>query len=214
MKCFDEAINLNPSEVLYYSNKAAAFIELSELDKALESINKAVEIIDGGNCKDGERKAKIWARKASVLTKQQNFDEAINLYERSLVEDNKPNVKDELLKVKTLKKTAEAKAYINPEIAEKHCEEGNRLFKEGKFPEALKEYEEAIRRDPNVAKYHSNLGTTYIKLMEFVRARDVLDKALSIDPNYVKAWAKKGDCHYYLKEYHKALEAYEKGLKV
>jgi len=41
----------------------------------------------------------------------------------------------------------------------------------GKFPDALKEYEEAVRRNPDVAKYYSNIGQVYIKLMEFQRAK-------------------------------------------
>jgi hypothetical protein len=36
---------------------------------------------------------------------------------------------------------------------------------------ALKEYEEAIKRNPSCAKYYSNLGTVYIKLMEWPRAK-------------------------------------------
>lgn len=35
----------------------------------------------------------------------------------------------------------------------------------GKFPQALTEYEEAIKRNPDVAKYHSNMGTVYVKLI-------------------------------------------------
>jgi stress-induced-phosphoprotein 1 len=103
--------------VLYYSNKTAALIEQGELDTALECINQALEICNSGSCKEFDKRAKIFARKASVLTKQQKFDEAIQLYERSLVEDSKPGVKDELIKVRKLKKDAEARAYINPEIA-------------------------------------------------------------------------------------------------
>ena len=34
-----------------------------------------------------------------------------------------------------------------------------------KFPQALKEYEEAIKRNPEVAKYYSNMGTALVKLM-------------------------------------------------
>lgn len=86
---------------------------------------------ENGTCKDFEKRGKVFARKASILTKQEKVDEAIAFYERSLIEDGKPAIKDELLKVKKLKKDLEVKAYINPELAEKHCEEGNRLFKEG-----------------------------------------------------------------------------------
>ena len=83
----------------------------------------------------------------------------------------------------------------------------------GKFPEALKEYEEAIRRNPDGAKFYSNAGQVYIKLMEFQRAKESYETALKKDPNFQKAYHKKGDCHFFLKEFHKALESYEAGLK-
>jgi len=35
------------------------------------------------------------------------------------------------------------------------------------FPEAVKEYDEAIKRNPKEAKYLCNRGTTYMKLMAF-----------------------------------------------
>lgn len=90
---------------------------------------------------------------------------------------------------------------------------GSNLYKEGKFPAALKEYEEAIRRNPEVAKFYSNIGQVYIKLMEFQRAKENYELALKKDPSFLKAYHKKGDCHFFLKEYHKALETYELGLK-
>jgi len=44
------------------------------------------------------------------------------------------------------------------------------LFNTGKFPEALKEYKDAIARNKNEAKYYCNRGLCYIKLMEFIPA--------------------------------------------
>lgn len=42
-------------------------------------------------------------------------------------------MKDELLKVKKLRKEKEAKDYVNPELAEKHNEQGAALYKEGNY---------------------------------------------------------------------------------
>lgn len=43
-------------------------------------------------------------------------------------------MRDELLKFKKLKKEKEARDYINPELAEKHNEQGTALYKEGISP--------------------------------------------------------------------------------
>ena len=57
-------------------------------------------------------------------------------------------------RLEKLKKELEAKAYLNPDIAEEHKRKGGELFKEGKFPDAIKEFDEGLRRDPtNVAIY-------------------------------------------------------------
>ena len=93
-------------------------------------------------------------------------------------------------------------------------EKGNGLFREGKFTEAIKEYEEAIKRDPNEPSYRNNLAATLAKLGDFPGAREACEKAISLDPKYVKAWAKKGDIEFFMKEYHKALESYKRGLEL
>jgi len=113
-----------------------------------------------------------------------------------------------------MKKDAEAKAYINPELAEEHRLKGNELFKEGKFPLALKEYEEGLRRCPTAVAIYSNRCATYMKLMDPVSGLKDAEKCLELDPKFVKAYSRKGSCHQLMKEYHKALKAYDDGLKL
>lgn len=113
-----------------------------------------------------------------------------------------------------MKKDSEAKAYINPEKAEEHRLKGNELFKEGKYPLALKEYDEGLRRDPKSVAIFSNRCATYLKLMEFNTALKDAEKCLELDPKFVKAYARKGNCQHMMKEYHKALKSYDDGLKI
>lgn len=129
LNLYEEAININPEEPLYYNNKAAVYIELKQYENALAEVAKAEQLFIDGKVKDFVKKAKILARKASILVHLGQYEAAIDAYEHSLIEDQVSKVKDELLKAKRLKKERDDKSYINPELAEQACEKGNALFK-------------------------------------------------------------------------------------
>ena len=154
------------------------------------------------------------ARKANAMMQLERFEEAIDLYQKALLEHNDHSIKMGLNKAKKMKADADAAAYINPEIAEEHRQKGNEFFKKNDYPSALKEYEEGLKRDPKCLAIYSNRCATYIKLMIFNDALKDADKCLELDPKFVKAYARKGTCHHMLKEYHKALSAYDAGLKI
>lgn len=209
---YNKAIELNPLELIYYNNKAAVYIEQKNFKEALNTVDHALKIMEENHINDYQKKAKLFARKGTILASLENFDESIKFLEKSLMEDMNQKVKDEKRRVEKLKKDTEEQRYINPELGEKERELGNELFKQGKWPEALKHYEEAIRRNPKDVKAHSNKGTCLIKLMDFPGASKSLEKALEIDPNFVKALTKKGVVHQTMKEFHKALACFEKGM--
>ena len=78
--------------------------------------------------------------------------------------------------------------------------------------DAVKEYEEAVKRAPTNAPIRNNLAAALCKVMDFNGAKKHIEKAIDIDPKYVKAWARKGDIEVLMKENHKALESYKAGL--
>merc|ERR1712195_212407 len=92
--------------------------------------------------------AKVLARKGNALLQQKKYDESIAIYNKALIENNDHSIKMQLQKAQKTKKDEEAKAYINPEIAEEHRTKGNEFFKDGKYPAAIKEYEEGLKRNP------------------------------------------------------------------
>ena len=88
-------------------------------------------------------------------------------------------------------KDQEAKAYIDPEEAEKEKNLGNEAYKKGAFPDAMVHYNEAIKRNPSDAKIFRNRAACYSKLMEFQLALKDCDEAIKIDPTFVKAYTYK-----------------------
>merc|ERR1711988_26931 len=111
------------------------------------------------------------------------------------------------------KKKAEIEAYVNPEIAEQVRLEGNELFKEGKYPEAVAKYSEAMKRNPKAHVPYSNRAACYQKLMEWQLALKDADTCVGMDPSFIKGWSRKAGIHFFLKEYHKAMDAYNEILK-
>jgi len=92
----------------------------------------------------------------SCYQKQKKFDMAIEMYEKSLAEDNTRTTRATLADLKKAKIKFEKLAYEDPVKAEEHKEKGNAFFKENKFADAKKEYDEAVKRNPRDAKLYAN----------------------------------------------------------
>lgn len=68
------------------------------------------------------------ARKGAAYEKQKDMEKAIEMYKLASLEDNSSSIKDSLRRVEKHKKDNDAKAYINPEIAEQHKNQGTEFF--------------------------------------------------------------------------------------
>ena len=208
---YEKALEINPQEVTYINNKAAVYFAMKEYQKCIEICEEAV-VKSREYRADLSKVARALSRKGLALEQLGDLEGAINATKASLMEFKDDKVKFTLRDLEKLKKKKDEESYVDAEKAEENNNKGNELFKQGNFPGALLEYEEALRRNPKSAKIYSNKAACLIKLMEFSRALTDINKALELEPNYVKALLKKGNIHYLLKEYHKSLETYQKVL--
>ena len=209
IKYYQQAIDLYPKEMVYYLNSAKCYLEKKDYDKAIELCKHVCD-----NCRDFSRRATAFGIQGYAYRAQNKLDEALKAFEDSQMEKNDVRIKEALKETTILKQKQEAEAYINPEIAEQENQKANELYKAGKFPEALKVYEEAIKRNPKLPKYYTNRAQCYIKLMEFYQAIKDCESAIKIDPKTLKAYQRKANCHFITKEYHKVLQTIDDGLKL
>lgn len=212
-KLYEEALNkYNEAWSVYEDlniklNLCNVYCALEQYDVA---IKEAEYILD--NTFDCVKRAKAYAKKGAALELQGETDAAVKAYEDSLLENTDYRVKELLKNCQKEKAKREREEYINPEIGEQHSLKGKQLYKDGKFSESIKEFDEAIRRDPTNKTHFSNRAMNFIKLTDFGSALKDCESALAIDPNYVKVLARKASCHKFMKEYHKAMECYDRGL--
>jgi len=96
---YDNAIKLNPDEPAYYNNRAAAYLELKNADKAIESCNKAIELYKSSAHSDPPKLAKALARKANAYVLKHNKTEALSFYKQSLAQQDDPYIREEIRKL-------------------------------------------------------------------------------------------------------------------
>jgi len=212
-KHYDKAIELDPHNIAFHTNKAAAYFEEQKYDECIDVCKKAVEM---GREHQGDFKliAKSLARCGNAYLKKGDEKEALSYFEKSLSEFRDPALITKVNDVQKIVREKERLSYIDPAKALEEKEQGNECFKKGQFPQAIKHYSEAIKRDPTNAVLYSNRAACYTKLMEFRMALADCDAAIKHDPKFVKAHIRKGAVLLAMKETGRAARAYEDALQL
>eukprot|EP00830_Metopus_es_P010388 TRINITY_DN1999_c0_g1_i1.p1 TRINITY_DN1999_c0_g1~~TRINITY_DN1999_c0_g1_i1.p1 ORF type:complete len:591 (+),score=196.13 TRINITY_DN1999_c0_g1_i1:70-1842(+) len=211
---YNEAIKIFNQEPIYHLNKALAYIEMKKYDECLKCCDEAIELAQTLMPKPFDKIAKAFVRKANCYTQMGKYPEAIAHYDKALLEVNDPATREAKKNCESFIKKQEEEKYLDPVKAEEHKEKGNVFFRDGNFAEAIKEYDESIKRNPKSAPVLLNRALTYMKMLEHGKALEDISRSLALDPKYAKAYAKKGKIHFFLKEYHKAIDAYNSGLAI
>jgi len=153
--------------------------------------------------------AKAFARQGNAYSKLERYEEARDAYTKSLTEDRTGTVLEALRKTEKIIEEIKQKEYFSTEESLKARNRGNEHFKEGRFPEAIKEYDEAIARNPSNAINHSNKAAALMKLGEFREAEKCCDRCIALDDKFIKGYTRKAQCQFFMKQYHKCLQTYE-----
>jgi len=210
---YDEAIGFDPTNIAFYTNKGAVYFEQGNYDDCIKTCEKAVEV-GREHRADFKNIAKAFARIGTAYMKKDELEESLNYYNKSLSEHRNPDVVKKVQEIKKSIKEKERLAYINPELAIAEKDKGNALFKEGKYPDAITHYTEAIKRNPDDAKIFSNRAACYTKLMELGLALKDSEECIRLDPTFIKGYLRKGGILLGMKDPTKASVAYQKALEI
>ena len=100
------------------------------------------------------------------------------------------------------------------QMAESIKNEGNRLMKDGKYNEALLQYNRAITFDPKNPIFYCNRAAAYIRLGDNERAITDCKSALVYNNNYGKAYGRLGIAFSNLGKFNEAMQAYAKAIEL
>ena len=208
---YDQAFELDSANITVLCNKAAVYIEQEKYDDCISLCTEAVE--KGREVRaDFKVIARAFQRIGNSYEKKGDLTNAIKFLEKSITEYRDLDIVKKKVALEARLKELERLAYINPEISQEQKESGNKLFLDGKFPEAIQRYSEAIKRNPEDAKVYSNRAACYTKLAEFGLALTDCETCIKLDPTFVKGYIRKGGCHLAMKQFGNARETYERAL--
>eukprot|EP00271_Cylindrocystis_brebissonii_P015448 TRINITY_DN38347_c0_g1_i1.p1 TRINITY_DN38347_c0_g1~~TRINITY_DN38347_c0_g1_i1.p1 ORF type:complete len:586 (+),score=186.26 TRINITY_DN38347_c0_g1_i1:283-2040(+) len=214
---YTKAIELDDTDISFITNRAAVYFEMGKHDECIADCDRAVERGHEVHA-DYKMVAKAYTRKGTAFVKiaktSQDYDLAIQAFNKALTEHRNPDTLKKLNEAEKAKKELEQQEYYNPELAEEEREKGNEFFKKHLYPDAVKCYSEAIRRNPKDVKAYSNRAASYTKLTALPEALKDANKCIELDPTFIKGYVRKGAAQFFMKEYDKAMEAYREGLKL
>ena len=205
---YKKAQEIDEKNSAYVLNESAALFMMEEWDATIACCQRAIDVART-HFDDLIFCYKAYNRMGSVEEKRKNLPKAIEYYKKALVEKHDEKLRKRIKKLEKIQIKKVEKELFDPELAEKIKQEGNQFFKEGKWPEAIEKYTQAIKHNPKDHKIYSNRATCFCKLMQWDAAMVDCDKAIEIDPLFIKAYIRKGKINHCLKQYHKALDAFK-----
>ena len=219
LRLYDQAIALNPCEIVYYTNKAAVLIETGANEDCVVACEEGVR--KGREAGAEEAKiVKALVRKGTAQRRLNRNKAALeSLLEAQRLHDD-PSVSQQIQELRTLlsAETPPPPPYSEPTSmsskAEKCNGEGSAAFKRGHYAEAEQMYSEAIDLQPGEAKYWSNRSAARIREGNFPGALRDINKSIDLNTGVVKTWNRKGHILQQTKDIAGALNAYEKALEI
>ncbi|KAI3754534.1 hypothetical protein L1987_54319 [Smallanthus sonchifolius] len=152
------------------------------------------EVGDDAAVSDNTDKPHVELEEVSAVSKDQTYEDALN---------------DDELKQKVLAQMNETKV------------EGNKLFGDGLYEEALLKYDYAIQLAPEMSSSseirsicHNNRATCFFKLGKYEDTVKECTKALELNPSYMKALIRRGEAHEKLENYDEAITDMKKILEL
>ncbi|TKW05678.1 hypothetical protein SEVIR_7G192300v4 [Setaria viridis] len=213
---YTKAMELDDEDISYITNRAAVYLEMGKYDECIKDCDKAVERGRELHA-DFKMISRALTRKGTALAKlaksSKDYDVAIETFQKALTEHRNPDTLKKLNEAERAKKELEQQEYYDPKIADEEREKGNEFFKQQKYPEAVKHYTEALRRNPKDPRVYSNRAACYTKLGALPEGLKDAEKCIELDPTFSKGYTRKGAIQFFMKEYDKALETYQAGLK-
>ncbi|EKE04595.1 MAG: hypothetical protein ACD_20C00042G0004 [uncultured bacterium] len=205
----------NDIDILYYYGILC--LQVSELDKALELLNKVIEL----NPEDQLYK-NVLILTGDIYMNKQDFHQAKNYYLFSIEIDNQDFVPYFNLGVvyHNIKEFCKAVEYynlalkINPELAECYKKLISIYSQNAEIDKVIDCYLSLIKLQPDEASHYFNIAIEYSKKRDLDNSHRAYLNAVYLNPNFVEAYVNLGDLYFRTFNFNQALECLQKAYRI
>lgn len=201
---YTEAINLDPSNHVLFSNRSAAYAKAGKYELALKDADQTIAL--------NPTWAKGYSRKGSALSYMEKYVDAFEVYQKGLeIDPNNqalqqgqaeirnavlsqlmkgqpmdvdptPSPKPNPPKPKQQPKPAEPEEDLpeNKKLAKKCKELGNDAYKKKDFENALKHYTEALQHDPTDITFYNNIAAVHFEQKDYEQCIKECEKGIEV----------------------------------
>ena len=99
-------------------------------------------------------------------------------------------------------------------VADAHYNAGAGFQSQGRFEDAIAEYDEAIKLHPEFARAYNNRGTAYERLAQYQRAIQDYDQAIRLDPAHALAYNNRGSAYGNMGQIQRAIQDYSEAIRL
>ncbi len=156
-----------------------------KIEGAIEKWHSIANITEGI---ENEIAAYAWFSIASLLTQDDQKEEALSAYDKSL--------------------------NLNPNYAVTYNDRGATKSLLGQFESAISDYDEAIRLKPDYADAYYNRGGAKNELKQYEPAIADYDEAIRLEPDHADAYYNRGIAKGELKQYEAAIADYDEAIRL
>ena len=217
LRLYDQAIALNPREIVYYTNKAAVFFETGANEDCVRACEEGVRKGREAGAEDAKI-VKALVRKANALKRLKRHKVALESLLEAQRLQNEPSIAAQIAELRALipAEKPPAQPYSEPTSltakAEQCDAEGTTAFKKRLYSEAEQKYSEAIDLNRGEAKYWENRSTARIKEGNYAGALRDINTSLQLNGQVCKTWNRKGYISQQMGDMAEALKAYDAAL--
>ena len=132
----------------------------------------------------------------------------------SLPDTHQPDIQKQVQELTT---QLEDLKLANPQLfftTDDYLKQGDALFFEGSYKDAIKSYDEVIQRQPDSYSAWVSRGWALRRINKFKEALKAYDKAIEINPEHHIGWYGRGNALRELNLYDEAITAYNKSIEV